>query len=376
MTDTNNISNALPIIGILGSGQLAAMMARAYQMIGGRAYVYGESLDSPAGLVANEFFLGSAHDIGQLVSFFDAVDVVTLENEFYSGDELQEACRYSITPVYPEPEKFGLIEDKLSEKRFFEDLGIPVAPYFEVTSVEDLPDQPGFLKIAKGGYDGIGTYHVQNREQATAIYEQINASGPLLFEYQVEFNKELSLIAVGGGDNLVFYPMVATHQEQGTCRFVSYPSGISAQLEQQARDYVRLVMDSFDTRGVFAFEFFLTAGGQLVLNESAPRPHNSGHITLDLLSVSQFENHMRSVAGLRLKNPIPLKDSALMVNLLATREDEFRSENVAAVLTDTQLHVELYGKRKTRPKRKMGHINLWGADQWQRAKQIVNDLDI
>ena len=367
---------SLPFIGILGSGQLAAMMARAYQMIGGRVAVYAECVDTPAGQVADEIFLGAADDLWALTNFFDAVDIVTLENEFFTRDQLADIAVHSTTPVYPEPDKYGLIEDKLSEKQFFEALGLPVAPYLEITQADQLPNQPGFLKVSKGGYDGIGTYRVEDSSEARLVYEKIKHSGEILFEHEVHYEKELSLIAVSGKDQLVFYPMVETHQEQGTCRFVSYPSGVPDELEKQAREIVNTIMLKLDTRGVYAFEFFLTSSGQLVLNESAPRPHNSGHITLDLFNSSQFENHMRAVAGMLLKQPVPLKKSALMLNLLATREGEFDAEKIRSLLSDSQLSVELYGKRISRPKRKMGHINLWGSNQWQRAQQIINRLEI
>lgn len=376
MTDSTDNKNNLPIIGILGDGQLAEMMSRAYQNLGGQVWVFAASLESPAAPVADNVVVGSTSEQKALDAFFEEVDVVTLENEFLSREQLQAAVNGTSTPLFPEPQKFGLIEDKLSEKQFFEKLGVPVAPYFEITSENDLVDEAGFIKIAKGGYDGIGTYHVKNLAEASDIYNRVKDSGVLLFERAIEFDKELSSIAVRGVDGLEFYPLVETHQESGTCRYVSFPAGVSENLEHQAREYVGLIMEELNTRGVFAFEFFVTKDQQLIINESAPRPHNSGHISLDLYNVSQFENHMRAIAGLPLVQPQANKDSALMVNLLASKNEEFPASDIAKALAGPQQNLKLYGKRMARPKRKMGHINLWGDDQWRRARDIVDTLDI
>jgi 5-(carboxyamino)imidazole ribonucleotide synthase len=369
-------SKKLPVVGILGSGQLAAMMCEAYQKLGGHAYVYGETKNSPAGSVANRFFEGQPDDHAALRDFLDQVDVATLENEFYPSDDLIHLAAESGKKIYPEPEKYQLIEDKLSEKRFFESVDVAVAPYCEITDCSQLGDQPGYLKLAKGGYDGIGTYKVSNRAEAVEVFERIQGAGQILFEQQVNYTKELSLVAVSGAEDRVFYPMVETHQEDGTCRYVSFPAGVSADLEDQARDMVARILQTLNTRGVFAFELFLDSNQSLIMNESAPRPHNSGHITMDLFDASQFDNHMRAVVGLPLIQPHQRHDSAMMVNLLATKAGPFDSVQVAASLAGQDQSVNLYGKHQSRPKRKMGHINLWGKNQWQRARDIVDTLEI
>ncbi|MFT5572570.1 MAG: 5-(carboxyamino)imidazole ribonucleotide synthase [Cryomorphaceae bacterium] len=376
MTVKDTKQQKLPIIGILGDGQLSMMMAHAYQGLGGQAFVYGGSDSSPASQVADKLFVGDTDDFENLEDFFRAVDVVTLENEFLDSSFLSLASFRYATPVLPDPNRFGLIEDKLSEKQFFRATDISIADFFEVKSEQDLLDTPGYLKLAKGGYDGIGTYRVDNREQAIAIFNSIKSVGKVLFEKAINYKKELSLIAVAGSSDLVFYPMVETHQDEGTCRYVSYPSGIASDIEREAISQVKRIMQKLDTRGVFAFEFFLTQDDQLILNESAPRPHNSGHISLDLFNCSQFENHMRAVAGLEIINPEPLHDSMLMVNLLGTQEGPFDADTVLSKTNNPQSSVVLYRKANSRLKRKMGHINFWGEDQRQRAESILLDLEI
>ena len=374
MTDVK--TENLPLIGILGDGQLAMMMIEAYQALGGKVYVFGASEISPASSVADRVFVGDVNDAQALTEFFNAVDVVTLENEFNDSGVLSQAVSQCSTPMLPNPDRFALIEDKLSEKKFFENLGINQATFFEVTSEDQLINTAGYLKIAKGGYDGIGTYRVDNKQEALSCYRKIKSSGTILFETAVDFKKELSLIAVSNQKDIVFYPIVETHQEQGTCRYVTYPAQVSESIEQQARTMVGDVLRKLDTSGLFAFELFLTSDDHLILNESAPRPHNSGHITMDLMDYSQFENHMRAVAGMELKAPKAVKESMTMINLLGTREGEFDEQALMSMIDDPQSSTTLYRKSHSRMRRKMGHINIWGSNQQQRAHKLVKELDV
>lgn len=371
----NQLTN-LPIVGILGDGQLAMMMAQAYQKLGGRVCIMASSDSGPASFFADKVFVGDLADADTVAAFFGAVDVITLENEFNDAQTMQDLMDRHATPIYPDPSRFKLIEDKLSEKRFFESLDIDVADYVEVREASDIPDAEGFLKLAKNGYDGLGTYHVRDREQALQIFEKLKSVGTVLFEHAVRYQKELSLIGVSDQHSIAFYPLVETEQEDGTCRYVSYPAAVDTKLEAQAQDMVKRVLETLNTKGLFAFEFFLTDDNRLILNESAPRPHNSGHITLDLADCSQFENHMRSIAGLPLIEPKMLFDSMTMVNLLATKEGDFDEPAVLARVNDEQASVTLYRKKKSRVKRKVGHINVWGDNQRQRADKLIQNLDI
>jgi 5-(carboxyamino)imidazole ribonucleotide synthase len=372
----NTNKQNLPIVGILGDGQLSMMMVQAYQDIGGRAFVFAGSESGPASQVADKLFIGDPESFDDLQEFFEEVDVVTLENEFLDSNFLTLASSRYAKPVLPDPSRFGLIEDKLSEKQFFRETDISIADFIEVKTDRDLLDTPGYLKLAKGGYDGIGTYKVDSREQAVEVFNSIRSAGTVLFETAVDYKKELSLIAVAGSTHVVFYPMVETYQQDGTCSYVSYPAGISNSIEQEARSQVKRILQKLDTRGVFAFEFFLNQEDQLILNESAPRPHNSGHITLDLYNCSQFENHMRAVAGLPIIEPKLMHNSMLMVNLLGNQEGRFDTHSVLSKTRQNQTSVVLYRKANSRLKRKMGHINLWGEGQKQRAEEILLNLVI
>jgi len=369
-------AKSLPLIGILGDGQLAMMMTQAYQSMGGKTVVFAKRPGGPASNVADELIIGSSKCIEDLVAFFKQADIVTLENEFIDSQLLIDASAHSETPVAPHPARYQLIEDKLSENLYFESLDINIADFFEVRSASDLVKKSGYLKLAKGGYDGIGTYKARNITEATKIFEKIKSSGTVLFEYAVDFKKELSLIAVANSNDIVFYPLFETHQEGGTCRYVSYPSGVSAEVEQSAQEQVRKIMHALNTRGLFAFEFFLDQEDKLILNESAPRPHNSGHITLDLMDCSQFENHMRAVADLPLIQPLAKHQSMLMANLLGTRNGSFDEDQIMAQITDENLSFTFYNKQESRVKRKMGHVNLWGAEQKRRADHLIENLVI
>ena len=376
MSTLTSNTTSLPLIGILGDGQLAMMMTQAYQAMGGKTAVFAEQPDGPASQVADKLVIGNSHRIEDLIKFFNEVDIVTLENEFIDSKLLIDAETYSNTEVAPSPARYQLIEDKLSENLFSTDLGINIAEFFEVKSAEDLIETHGYLKLAKGGYDGIGTYRVDTKNHSTEVFERIKDSGTVLFEHGINFEKELSLIAVANSSEIIFYPLFETHQEDGTCRFVNYPSGVTAEVEKEAQDQVKKIMQNLGTRGLFAFEFFLDSNDRLILNESAPRPHNSGHITLDLMDCSQFENHMRAVADLPLVLPSLKHQSMLMVNLLGTRNGPFDEHQTVSQITDKNLSFTFYKKHHSRVKRKMGHVNLWGAEQKERAEQLINSLEI
>lgn len=374
MKSSNIISGDLPVIGILGDGQLAAMMAEAYQELGGVAAVFCSTHDSPAAMVAQRVMVADDAD-NTLENFFQSVDIMTLENEFHSARELLALQEKTGTSVLPDPSSYLKIEDKLSENKLYDALNIPVAEYWVVHTGEDLIDQPGYLKLTKGGYDGKGTYRVESRAEAQDIFARIQASGEVIFEREIKHSKELSLVVAAQGQDMVFYPLVETHQEHGTCRYVDFPAQVSEQVEREAREIVTRLMQKLDTAGVFAFELFLDQDGTVLLNESAPRPHNSGHITLDSMNCSQFENHMRAVAGLELVEPQAVRDSMVMVNLLATRDAEFDAKAVIAEIGQQDLTVKLYDKKHSRKMRKMGHINIWGDDKWSRARDLVERLD-
>ena len=156
----------------------------------------------------------------------------------------------------------------------------------------------------------------------------------------------------------------------------SYPAGVSEQVEEDARKQVGAIMRKLDTRGLFAFELFLTQDDQLIMNESAPRPHNSGHITMDSMDCSQFENHMRSVAGIEMLHPKAQHASMTMLNLLGTRNGDFDPASLMEDINDPQTGTTLYRKLQSRTKRKMGHINVWGENHWSRACELVKRLDV
>jgi len=352
------------------------MMNDAYHAIGGRTHVLGATAEAEAHQLADLSTIGDIHSLDDLLSFFKAVDVVTIENEFIDSEILIEASKQTGVRVIPEPEGYSAIEDKLSENRFFESVGAAIAEYKEINSIEDLPDEIGYLKLAKGGYDGIGTYRVETREQAIDLFKKMQSQGTVIFESAIDFKKEVSLVVAKSGEQLVFYPLVETHQDAGTCRYVSFPAGVSEEVEQHAQKMVGKIMQGLGCNGLFAFELFLTQDDQLLVNESAPRPHNSGHITIDSTDCSQFENHMRAVAGIELKQPKIHFPAAMMINLLATKDGVFDEQDVYSAVKDDKTAVRLYGKKTSRVKRKMGHINIWGDNLWQRARALTDNVDI
>jgi len=266
-----------------------------------------------------------------MVDFALNCDVVTLENEFIDASILHRVREASGKPMYPAPETFELIGDKRSEKQTFERAGIPVTPWaflptpHNARSFGESHGYPFVIKSSKGGYDGYGNATVHTPDEAEkACCESI--------------------------------------QEGHICKTVIAPARISESLRHKAEEMAVAAVEAIDGIGLFAFEFFLTKDDTILLNESAPRPHNSGHYTIEGCITSQFENHVRAVLGLPLGSTRLRRNAAVMVNLLGKRNQPAVVENTSALFHTEDAHLHVYGKRSSKVGRKMGHITVLGDD--------------
>ncbi|MFT8242505.1 5-(carboxyamino)imidazole ribonucleotide synthase [Roseomonas sp. BN140053] len=344
-------------IGILGGGQLGRMTALAAARLGYRCHVFGPEDDSPGMLVAAARTVAPFEDREALQRFGRAVDVVTFEFEnvpVATLDALEEvvACR-------PGPRALAVCQDRLLEKDFLARHGVPVAPWRAVESRADLDAAaaaiglPAVLKTTRLGYDGRGQAVLRDAADLDAAWERLQPR-PLILEAFVPFAAEVSAIAARGLDGRVeTFDAVENRHRHHILDLSFAPARVPPEVASRARAHAAAVAEALELVGVLAVEFFLLPDGQLLGNEIAPRPHNSGHWTLDACAVSQFEQHARAVAGLPLGRPDRHAD-AVMRNLIGP-------EGMAAwplLVGAPGVAGQLYGKADAKPGRKMGHANL------------------
>ena len=340
-------------VGILGAGQLGQMLALAGIPLGMRFTFFSPTPSASAEAVGN-VVIGEYDDLDALRAFAQDVDVVTYEFENVSSDAVAEIEK--IRRVWPPRVALVTSQDRGAEKQQLGQLGIPIAPYRLVDSLADLEaairdiGAPGILKTRRFGYDGKGQVRIKTRLDAEPAWNALGAAA-LIYEGFVDFERELSVIAVRSATGTILcYPVAENHHRDGILRISYAPADhLSDAKRHQAEGYARALLGAFGYVGVFAIEMFDTAAG-LVVNEMAPRVHNSGHWTIEGAETSQFENHVRAVCGLPLGDCSPVGHSA-MFNLIGVHPD------LASVLAVPDVHVHLYGKSE-RVGRKLGHVTI------------------
>ena len=343
-------------IGILGGGQLGRMLSIAAAQLGLKTHIYSDEADAPAFDVAHARTVGSYADEDALARFAGCCAVVTCEFENVPAETLQAAAR--AVPVFPGAKSFAVAQDRLVEKDFITGLGVSVAPYVRVDSLEDLRAAlprvrvPALLKTRRFGYDGKGQVLIRGEDEISAALEAIGHA-PALVEGIVPFEREISVIVVRGRDGAMrFYDVVENVHQDGILAISRAPARIAQASAVEARTIAGKIAEALGHVGVLCVEMFERTGEkpELIVNEFAPRVHNSGHWTLDACLVSQFESHIRAICGWPLGETSRHSD-AVMTNLIGSDVDKWRE---LAAEPDTALH--LYGKAEARPGRKMGHV--------------------
>lgn len=352
-------------IGILGGGQLARMLAKAGARLGLRAHVYSPVADDPAFEVCAARAIAAFEDETALAEFAAAVDVVTYEFENVPSQTAAFLEAHSL--VRPNPRVLALTQDRLTEKSFVRGLGIETAPFENVESVEMLAAAvsrlglPAILKTRRFGYDGKGQIMLREGADLSAAFEQLGRA-PCVLEGFVPFAREVSVVAARGADGAFrAYDVCENVHEHHILALTVAPARISPQTAAASVEMARKIAEAADYVGVIAVEMFVveTAGGErLVVNEIAPRVHNSGHWTLDGAVTSQFEQHMRAVAGWPLGSTRRHGARVEMRNLIGEQVDEWLD-----LLAEEGACLHLYGKKETRPGRKMGHVTRVFADR-------------
>jgi len=384
----NNSLSATFRLGFLGAGQLARMSALEAFHYGIQTGVFSDRTEKePVQFITPYSKTGSFKSVKDLTAFAKSCDVMTLENEFISSELLKKAQAKSGTPIYPSPESFALIENKLVEKQTFEKAGLPVTPYKLIKSEDDLKafgnkhGWPYVLKSSKGGYDGYGNETVQQIDDAVTAYENLggNNNRDIIAEAFVDFTHELAVQVARNETGHIVYPCCETVQKDHICIAVKTPAPIHPDLQKEAQDLAVRAAKAIDGTGIFAFEFFLQPEGKLLLNESAPRPHNSGHYSIEGCVTSQFENHVRAVLGLPLGSATLRAPAVVMINLLGTQKRKTKIEYALEALKENDGHLHIYGKLESRPGRKMGHYTLLGSDLdklYHKGLKVTSDIRI
>jgi len=352
-----------PTLGVVGGGQLGRMLAEAAGPLGVAVVVLDPTPDCPAATVARDQVVADFDDPDGVRELAERADALTFEIELADPDLLAEAAATADVPVHPDPETLRVIQDKLVQKRRLRERGIPVPEFREVDDAADLAaavEDLGavMLKAREGGYDGRGNVPVDPGDDYDAKLDAIG-NRPAMAEAFVDFERELSVIGVRGTDEVRAFPVGENVHREEILRTTVAPARASKAVRERARAVAGDVLDAMDGRGVYGIELFEHPDGAVSVNEIAPRPHNSGHWTIEGAVASQFEQHVRAVLGWPL-GAAELRDPTVMVNVLGDVDEPRPAElsGVPDVLASPGAHLHWYGKREVRPLRKMGHVTL------------------
>jgi 5-(carboxyamino)imidazole ribonucleotide synthase len=385
-------------LGIVGGGQLGRMLAEAASPLGVEVIVLDPTPDCPASAVARDQIVADFDDADAIAELAERSDALTFEIELTAPDALEHAAEEAGVPIHPRPETLELIEDKLVQKRALAEAGIPVPEFRRVDDAADLRaaiddlGAPVMLKARTGGYDGRGNFPAESADDAETAMEEIG--GPAMAERLVDFERELSVIGVAGADETDAFPAGENVHREEILRETIAPARAADEALDEASEVAADVLDLMEGRGVFGIELFehrepredctdtanaVEDGARITVNEIAPRPHNSGHWTIEGAVTSQFEQHVRAVLGLPLGNTA-LRSPTVMANLLgdtdrsrpiaeevrgldgepadASADDAASIQGVYDLLATDGAHLHWYGKREVRPLRKLGHVTL------------------
>jgi 5-(carboxyamino)imidazole ribonucleotide synthase len=346
-------------LGMLGGGQLGRMFIQEATNYDVHVYCLDPDFNAPCSSLATGFQQGELNDFDAVYNFGKDKSLITIEIENVNIEALEKLESEGI-PVFPQPKVLSIIKDKGLQKQFYVDNNIPTAPFRIVKNAEEArktAEAPFVQKLRTGGYDGKGVQVIMTISDMDKMFD-----APSILENKIPFQKELSVIVVRNlrGD-IAVYPSVECefNQEANLVEFLFSPAAISTEIEQNAQDLAISVAEKIGIVGILAVEMFLTNDGELLVNEIAPRPHNSGHQTIECNETSQFEQHLRSILNWPLGST-KITQPAVMINLLGEKSFEGSAiyEGMNEAIAMPGVHIHLYGKEKTKPFRKMGHVTV------------------
>jgi 5-(carboxyamino)imidazole ribonucleotide synthase len=361
------------VVGVLGSGQLGRMLALAAQRMGYRVHTFSPETDTPTGQVAERAVTAPYEDLDALRAFARGVSVVTFEFENVPAAAAEAAAECG--PFRPAPSVLATMQHRLREKTFLATAGLPVTPFVPVRAMEDLQTGlarigcPAVLKTADFGYDGKGQVRIDSPAETAWAWDRLNRR-PAILEAFVDFEREISVVVARGLDgSLAHYGAIENAHRRHILDLSQAPARVPPRVAKEAVGLARAVAMELDLVGVLCVECFVTRDGRVLINEVAPRPHNSGHLTIEACVTSQFEQQLRAVCGLPLGSTHqfwPAAMANLVGDLWAMGGPDWKA---VCAFPDVKLH--LYGKREPRPGRKMGHLTALGSSVDDAARRVV-----
>lgn len=375
--------DAFPTIGILGGGQLGRMTAMAAMRLGMRVRFLAPK---PAGPMEGlgESFIGDWTDPEVLLDFAAPCDVVTVESEWAPAERIPPLALEEVG-VWPDPATLHVIRDKGLQKTTLAEAGLPV-PDFALCATRDEAFEaaerfgyPVVLKRFRGSYDGYGNAAAAGPDELSAGWERLAEDDGLLVEAWAPFVRELAVLVARRPDGAhVVYPVAFTEQRDHRCHAVVAPAGIEEAVAEEARRVALRAVETVGGVGITAVELFEMPDGRILINELAPRPHNTGHYTIEACHTSQFENHVRAILGWPLGDPSLRVPSAVMINVIGRRTGAAAPRGLTEALALPGVAVHMYGKREVRPGRKMGHVTATGTNavetrfRAERAAELIH----
>ncbi|KAK4511530.1 uncharacterized protein ATC70_012745 [Mucor velutinosus] len=371
-------------VGILGGGQLGRMMVEAASRLNLSVTILDAPVDAPAKQIEStqSHIQGAFNDAAKITELASQVDVLTVEIEHVNADVLAQIEQEGRVRVCPSAFTVKTIQDKYNQKKYLESHGIPVAEYREIKDADAVKQvakefgYPLMLKSKTMAYDGKGNYVVKSEADVEKAVAALSKT-PLYAEKWAPFVKELAVMVVRRANGEIrSYPVVETIHKNSICHLVIAPAQIDGSVAVKAQKIAENAIKSFPGAGIFGVEMFVMADGEILLNEIAPRPHNSGHYTIEACETSQYENHMRAILDLPLGSTAMKVPASIMVNILGENSDmEACYKPCQAALLADGATIHLYGKKESRAGRKMGHITLVGESMMQVQKNLKPILD-
>jgi 5-(carboxyamino)imidazole ribonucleotide synthase len=366
-------------IGIIGGGQLAWMMAAEAKKIDLEVFIQTPSINDPAVSLSADYILAKIDDAIATEKLANLCDVITFENEFINLEKLEKLAASGVV-FYPSLASLSPLLDKYEQRCYFQQHGLPTPQFTSVNLTEKSTPPFGFptvLKARRFGYDGYGTFILENQQELEDICKRFQGAEMLIEEF-VPFERELAVIGARSLNGAIkIYPVVETKQKDRVCRWTIAPANISEAVTLEAELIVRQLLEKLEYVGVFGVELFLTKAGKLLVNEIAPRTHNSGHYTLNGCQTSQFAQQLLAVAGLPLGSTDFVAEGAVMVNLLgyeSSVNDYAEKRNQLAAIDNAS--VFWYGKNEARIGRKLGHVTvLLQEGELDKAREIIETIE-
>ena len=361
-------------LGVLGSGQLGRMFTIAARRLGYRVHVYSPDTDTPAGQVGDREFVAAYEDLDAVRAFARSVSVVTFEFENVPSDTSHAAAE--LVPVRPDGEVLHLTQQRLREKNFLQSRGFPVTPFRQINSLAELEAAardlglPAVLKTASFGYDGKGQQKLRAAAELPGAFANLRGAEGI-YEAFVDFDKEVSVVAARTAEGeFAAFPVFENAHANHILDVTFAPAAIADDLAREAVKLARGILEALKVVGLLTVELFVTRDGRLLVNELAPRTHNSGHLTIDACVTCQFEQQLRAVCGLPLGST-ELRRPAAMANLLGDIWLAAGGEpDWSAALSDPLVKLHLYGKAEARAGRKMGHLTATGATVEEAVQRV------